>query len=70
MLCLFILPFRAKGQKVDSLEALLTESLVDTQRMDVLIDLTDILQFQNPQKGITYGEEAVQMAEERNDTAR
>lgn len=65
-----ILPFRAKGQKVDSLEALLTENLVDTQRMDVLIDLTDILQFQNPQQGITYGEEVVTMAIEQRDTAR
>ncbi len=70
MLCLLILPFQAKSQRVDSLENLLTENLADTQRMDVLIDLTDILQFQDPQRGITYGEEVVEMAEKRKDTAR
>ncbi|MBX2874245.1 MAG: tetratricopeptide repeat protein [Saprospiraceae bacterium] len=70
ILCLSVLPFKGNSQKVDSLENLLTESLPDTQRMDVLIDLTDILQFQDPQKGITYGEEVLGMAEARSDTAR
>ena len=67
---LFLLPFKGNSQKIDSLENLLTQNLPDTQRMDVLINLTDILQFQDPQKGITYGEEVRNMAKERQDTAR
>lgn len=72
VLCLYLMtsPYRASCQKTDSLETLLSQELPDTQRMDILIDLTDILQFQNPQQGITYGQEVVLMARDRRDTAR
>lgn len=60
----------AQSNKIDSLQSLLETSLPDTQRMDILIDLTDIMQFQDPKAGIKYGEEAMLLARPLADTAR
>jgi len=59
-----------QSTNVDSLQTLLETPLPDTQRMDILIDLTDIMQFQDPKSGIKYGEEAMLLARPLADTAR
>lgn len=60
----------AQSSPVDSLEALLKTTLPDTQRIDILIELTDLMQFQNPEKGISYGEEALDLIRPLTDTVR
>lgn len=64
------MPLFGQVTNVDSLAALLSTSLPDTQRLDILIDLTDEMQFQDPQQGITYGEKALTIARPLLDTAR
>lgn len=64
------IPLLGQAPNIDSLAALLLKPLPDTQRLDILIDLTDEMQFQDPQQGIKYGEEALAIARPLADTAR
>lgn len=64
------IPLLGQAPNIDSLAALLLKPLPDTQRLDILIDLTDEMQFQDPQQGIKYGEEALAIARPLSDTAR
>lgn len=64
------IPLLGQAPNIDSLATLLLKPLPDTQRLDILIDLTDEMQFQDPQQGIKYGEEALALARPLADTAR
>lgn len=67
-----ILPVPSFGQipMVDSLQALLTTSTVDTQRMNVLLKLGQELKYRDPNRGIEYNEEVLGWAKQEKDTSR
>jgi len=60
----------AQQNPVDSLQSLLTEKQGDGQRLPILIDLAQYLEFQNPAQGIIYATEAYKIASQRKDTLR
>lgn len=58
----------AQRSLVDSLETLLIEKEEKSQRLPVLIDLAQYMEFQNPAKGILYATEAYEIANQIKDT--
>jgi len=72
VLCISLLPTPSLGQTglVDSLQHLLKSPLVDTQRIDILVQLGQQLKYRNPKQGIIYNQEVLDWAKDKNDAAR
>lgn len=67
LLFLLLLPFFCFGQKegqsqVDSILKVLPTTKQDTQRVKLLNDLSYSYQYINPERGLKYGQEALQLA--------
>jgi len=71
LLVLLMLPFCCFGQKegqsmVDSILKVLPTTKQDTQRVSLLNDLSYSYHYINPEKGLKYGQEALQLAKKLN----
>lgn len=71
LLVLLMLPFCCFGQKegqsmVDSILKVLPTTKQDTQRVSLLNELSYSYQYINPEKGLKYGQEALQLAKKLN----
>ncbi|MEM6801089.1 MAG: tetratricopeptide repeat protein [Bacteroidota bacterium] len=58
----------AQNAKLDSLEKLLATELAPADRQNVLLKLSHYIQYSAPQKTVSYSEEALAIAKERNDS--
>ncbi len=57
----------AQTPEIDSLQTLLRTKLPDTQKMEVLVNIGQILQRNDPQQGISYHQQALELAQKRAD---
>lgn len=69
-ICLFYAPLRSQTAEADSLLGLLDTALPDSQRTDVLADLSKALVYQNPSQSLIYAKEAFALAVSELDTGR